>query len=302
MLPTVSHNRNLPRWQWILLLLAVAVGSACSAFGPTVIYERPSMFGQLVVTDDGDDLRSLRFGRNGITQSTIKVGDPDHLQFGYTRLVLTAFVLAPAPRRILVVGLGGASLPVFLHRHYPDALIDVVEIDPEVVSAARLHFGFRDDARLRAHVDDGRAFIERAPAAHYDVIILDAFGSAEVPAHLTTQEFLEAVRRALAPDGVVVSNIWSRLYNAKYDAMLRTYLQVFEQMHLLEARGDVNRIVLALPRAQAIAPAQFAARARQLSLAKGYRFNLGTLFDASLEPTPVKQADVPVLRDARVTR
>ena len=283
-----------------LLLVTVAFGSACSAFGPKVIYERPSMFGQLVVTDDGDGLRSLRFGRNGITQSTIKVGDPDHLQFGYTRLVLTAFVLVPAPRRILVVGLGGASLPVFLQRHYPEALIDVVEIDPEVVSAARLHFGFRDDTRLRAHVGDGRAFIERAPAAHYDMIILDAFGSAEVPAHLTTQEFLEAVRRALAPDGVVVSNIWSRLYNAKYDAMLRTYLQVFEQIRLLEARGDVNRIVLALPRAQAIAPAQFAARAGQLSLAKGYRFNLGLLYDISLEPTPAKRADLPVLRDARV--
>lgn len=51
-----------------------------------------------------------------------------------------------APRRILLVGLGGGALPVYLHRHYPQAAIDVVEIVPEVVLAAERFFGFCQDA------------------------------------------------------------------------------------------------------------------------------------------------------------
>ena len=301
-----SHVRYAIGQTMLALLWVVLAG--CSAFGPAVIVEMPSMFGTLVVTDDGDGLRSLRFGRSGITQSTIKVGDPEHLQFGYARLALAGFALLPAPagapdpvpmpRRILIVGLGGGSLPVFLHRHYPDAIIDVVEIDPAVVSAAKGYFGFREDARLQVHVGDGRAFIERAPPGQYDVILLDAFGSADVPFHLTTREFLQAVRRALAPTGVVVSNVWSRLYNPLYDAMLRTYQDGFAEVHVLEAAREVNRLVFALPQRQALGAERFAAAARRLSRAQGYRFDLGGLVEGGYVALPPAQPHLPVLRDA----
>lgn len=36
----------------------------------------------------------------------------------------------------MIIGLGGAALPVFLHAAFPEALITVVEIDPAVVDVA----------------------------------------------------------------------------------------------------------------------------------------------------------------------
>lgn len=287
-----------------MLVIATLVG--CGGFERNVLHERPALFGQLVVTDDGDGLRSLRFGRNGITQSTIKVGDPDHLQFGYARLAQAGFALACAgqatgvkcmPRRVLVVGLGGGSMPMFVHRHFPLTYIDVVEIDPAVVEVARHFFGFSEDPRMKAHVADGRHFIEQAPQARYDVIILDAFSSAEVPMHLATVEFLQAVRRALAPDGVVVSNLWSRLYNRHYDSMVRTYQEVFADLRVLEAGQSVNHVLLATPRPINIDASQFVARARMLSEGNQFGFDLGELVAQSLAAPPRKIA-IPVLGDA----
>ena len=241
-------------------VLVAALGG-CAAVGSTVVYEKPGRFGPLFVTDDTDGLRSMRFGRHGATQSAIKLGDPDFLRFDYLKLVLAGFVLTEAPRRVLIVGLGGGALPVFLRRHYPLLQIDVAEIDPEVLTAATLYFGFRQDDLLKAHVGDGRSFIENTPAGRYDLIILDAFGSTEVPAHLATEEFLMALRRSLAPSGVAVSNLWKSGYNRKYDAMLRTYQEVFAVVDVVETARDVNTVLFALPRTQSLGRAEFAARA-----------------------------------------
>ena len=189
-----------------------------------LVYEKASAFGTVLVTDE-NGLRVLRFERGGARQTVVKLGDPEHLELPYARVAMVGLALCDEPRRILVVGLGGGTLPMFLRHYYPAAEIDAVDIDPEVVYVAKRYFDFREDNRMRAHIGDGRAFIERYRYP-YDMIFLDAFSSDSVPAHLTTQEFLQAVRRALKPSGVVVGNIWSRGSNPIYDSMIRTYQEI----------------------------------------------------------------------------
>src|SRR5439155_21067421 len=84
-------------------------------------------------------------------------------------------------------------------------------------------FGFVDDERVRAHVGDGRQFIERARQADYDVIFLDAFGAHDVPKQLTTKEFLQITHRTVKPNGVLGSNVWRPASNPLYDSMVRTH-------------------------------------------------------------------------------
>ena len=284
------------RFAWPLVFLA-----GCALFSPTPLYEKPAMFGTLVVTDEMDGMRTMRFGRNNATQTSIKVGDPDHLQFDYLKLMLAGFAPQPVPRRVLMIGLGGGALPVFMHRHFRETQIDVVEIDPQVISVAKQFFGFNEDFRMKAHTGDGRAFIERAAAGSYDMIILDAFGSTEVPAHLITLEFLGAVRRALTVEGVVVSNVWQRRYNRHYDGMLRTYQEAFGSLAVIQTPRDVNTIFLAQPQAQTLNSSELAARARRLSVEKTFRFNLGLLIEWGLQPAREKSPQVPVLRDGSAT-
>ena len=262
----------------------------------TVLYEKASAYSTIVVTEEERGLRTLRFGKNGARQSVVKLGDPDYLALPYARVALVGLALSEEPRRFLVVGLGGGTLPMFLRKYYPNATIDAVDIDPEVVNVAKKFFGFREDGLMNAHVADGRQFIERLRQP-YDVIFLDAFGSSSVPAHLTTQEFLQAVRRAVMPRGVVVGNLWSRVSNPLYDSMVRTYQGVFDELLILDVRDAGNRILLALPRKQPLSRDELMQLARKVSTARRFPFDLGEPVKYGFPDARAKSQRGRVLRD-----
>jgi len=281
-----------------LYAAAFAAFSVLGCAAQTVIYEKASSYNTIIVTEDQRGMRTLLFERGGGRQSVVKPGDPDHVELPYARVALAGLALCEEPRRILVVGLGGGTLPMFLRAHYPAATIDVAEIDPDVVDVAKKFFGFVDDELLRAHVGDGRQFIERARQADYDVIFLDAFGAHDVPKQLTTQEFLQITRRALKPNGVVVSNVWRAASNRLYDSMVRTHQEAFEELFILDVPGDVNNIFLALPRRQPLGRSELAQLARKISTAKRFRFDLGELVEYGFLRASEKNPRSSVLRDA----
>jgi len=285
------------RIQFCAGMLALVAPSLVSCAADTVIYEKVSPHNTVIVTEDQRGMRTLLFERGGTRQSVVKPGDPDHLELAYARAALAGLALCGEPRRMLVVGLGGATLPTFLRKYYPDAVIDIVEIDPEVVDVSKRFFGFREDERMRAHVADGRRFME-GPREPYDAIFLDAYGARNVPAHLATQEFLQAVRRTLAPGGVVVGNVWRPASNPLYGRMLRTYQEVFDRVFILDVAGDVNAIFLALPREEGLGQSELAALARKVSAAKGFRFDLGEVVEYGFTDAKEKNPSVRVLRDA----
>lgn len=285
------------RAAWLPLLLCLLLRPAAGV-ADSIVHEQPSMFGSIVITEDDNGVRTLRFGRSGPRQSVVKPGDPDHLVLQYTRSAFVGLALADKPRRMLVVGIGGGTLPMFLRKHYPEAAIDAVDIDPNVIDVARRFMGFREDATLRAHAADGRAFIEAAREP-YDVIFLDAFSSSELPAHLTTQEFLRAVRRALTPTGVVVGNIWDRYANRLYDSMIRTYQDVFDELYLLSVPGAGNKILLAMPRALKLSEEDIESRARNTAAERKFRFDLGDAATYGFTQLRERNAAGQVLRDVK---
>ena len=262
----------------------------------TVLYEKVSAYNTIVVTEEDDGLRALRFGKYGVRQSVVKLGDPDYLALPYAQVALVGLALSGEPRRFLVVGLGGGTLPMFLRKYYPNATIDAVDIDPEVVDVAKKFFGFREDELMNAHVGDGRRYIEKSRRP-YDVIFLDAFGANSTPAHLTTQEFLQAVRRAVTAGGVVVGNLWGRSANPLYDAMVRTYQEVFDELLILTVRDAGNMILLALPRKQPLSRDKLIQLARNLSATRRFPFDLGDPVKYGYLDARAKIQNGRVLRD-----
>ena len=262
----------------------------------TVLYEKTSAYNTIVVTEEENGLRTLRFGKDGARQSAVKLGDPDYLALPYAQVALVGLALSEETRRFLVVGLGGGTLPMFLRKYYPNATIDTVDIDPEVVDVAKKFFGFHEDELMNAYVGDGRQFIEKSRLP-YDVIFLDAFGANSIPAHLTTQEFLQAVRRAVMPGGVVVGNVWGRSANPLYDSMVRTYQEVFDELLILDVRGAGNKILLALPRKQPLSRDELTQLARKVSAAKRLPFDLGDPVKHGFLDARAKNQHGRVLRD-----
>ena len=111
-----------------------------------------------------------------------------------------------------MIGGAGYSFPQTHLREYPNATIDVVEIDRGMTEIAKRFFNLTDDPRLTIFHDDGRVFLKRGVSSHYDVIFMDAFGSLfTVPYQLTTIEAVRDMHRLLDGDGVVIFNIGSAI-------------------------------------------------------------------------------------------
>ena len=64
-----------------------------------------------------------------------------------------------------------------------------------------------DGLGIEVTVADARAGLVDAPAASADLVVLDVFAGARIPAHLTSTDFLAAVDRVLAPGGVHAANL-----------------------------------------------------------------------------------------------
>jgi spermidine synthase len=178
--------------------------------------------------------------------------------------MMTSLLLMPDPERVLVVGLGGGTLPTALAELFAEAQIDVVEIDPAVKTVAETYFGFRETERVRVALQDARVFTKRALAGEtrYDLIMLDAFNGDYIPEHLMTREYLEETRALLAPGGVLAANTFaiSRLY----DHESVTYGAVFGEFYNLRSPVSSNRVILAVAGAELPDRELLATRARLL--------------------------------------
>jgi spermidine synthase len=280
----------------ILGLLALAVTGRTAPAAEKTLYKKVTPYTTILVTENEKGLRTLWFTDEDSPQSTVKVGDPDHVELEYAQAMPVALALVPQARRVLIVGLGGGTIPSLLRKHYPRMTIDVVDIDPDVVDAAKKFFGFREDPLMRVYVEDGRKFIAKCKEP-YDIIFLDAYGNENIPYDLATKEFLQSVRRAVAPKGVVASNIWAAYCNPLHDPMVRTYQEVFDATQVIEVKGSGNEIVLALPYKVKLDRADLTRRASQLSKDNALRFDVGEYVRTGLQDPAPKDPEVPVLLD-----
>ena len=233
--------------RWIAGMSAcLLAGIAAWPVDARVIHRERSLYQTILVEKTGSTV-CLKFSvrRNQRNQSCIDQRRPRDMVFAYTRMMMAALLLNPSPRRVLVVGLGGGTLPTAMARIYREAAIDAVEIDPAVVTVAERYFGFVATGRLRVHVQDARAFVKRAArnGESYDLVMLDAFNSDYIPEHLMTREFLLEARSVLTEDGVLAANTFasSRLY----DHESATYNDVFGPFFNLRLPDSSNRVILA---------------------------------------------------------
>jgi len=98
------------------------------------------------------------------------------------------------PRSALLIGLGAASLPKFLYRHYPQAKLQVVETEPGVVATARQCFRLPEDARRMAiEIGDGDDYVGRSERV-FDLILVDGFDASGRP---VATDLLRDVKQAL---------------------------------------------------------------------------------------------------------
>jgi spermidine synthase len=179
--------------------------------------------------------------------------DGDELFTSYTHFYHLLRYIRPGFRNTLMIGGAGFTFPRNYIRAYPDAAIDVVEIDPRMNDIARDYFRLEPDPRIKIVNEDGRTFLNSAPSAAYHAVLMDAFGSLfSVPYQLTTLEAVRHVDRVLDAEGVVIFNLGSAVSGSRsrfLQSELATYRVVFPYVHVFKVHpeksdGDVQNLMI----------------------------------------------------------
>ncbi len=169
-------------------------------------------------------VRTLHFGSEWI-QGAMRIARPWNLELEYTREMMASLLLREAPRKVLLIGLGAASLTKFLYRHYPLAHLTVVEIEPAVVAAARQFFKLPEDPR-RIHlvIGDGVEYVLNTSKS-FDLILVDGFDQNARAGALDTLPFYQACRTRLSDDGVLAANLFGN--SRGFSASLKRITEAF---------------------------------------------------------------------------
>ncbi|MFB3885777.1 MAG: fused MFS/spermidine synthase [Thermodesulfobacteriota bacterium] len=193
-----------------------------------------------------------------LNHSRTDLKNPFRLEYRYIRVfeeMLRWQVDEKRPFRSLFIGGGGYTLPRYVELQYPNAKIEVVEIDPEVTRTAKTHMGIPPDTKIQTFNEDARWFVMNCEEkGRYDFIFLDAFSDLSVPYHLTTKEFAAQLKLLLKPDGLLLTNV---IDNFNKGAFLPSYIRTLEEAfgkgytHLIsvspihDSLGTSNFIVVA---------------------------------------------------------
>ena len=255
-----------------------------------------TVYNDIFVTKEAN-LLQLSFQWKGwrFDQSVTNLADPDDLPMPYSRTMSIAAIFPPDIKRVLVLGLGAGSIPVYLRRFVPDATIDAVELDPGVIDVARRYFGLRETGTFRLIPGDARMFLNRH-SEPYDLIFVDAFTGSYIPFHLMTKEFYQLVRNRLSPHGVAAFNFLPS--KDVFESNLRTVSLVFDNIDIFDSgpRDAWESNVIVLGRLDPSSDAETLQKAVAAQQRYKFRFDVSKLVTEQRAPVP-KEHKGKVLTD-----
>jgi SAM-dependent methyltransferase len=161
-----------------------------------ILFRADSLYGKVQVVDDA--LQGVRWLMSDCSVVGAEYLNKTVTLYPFLRMIEAVRYLNPLGKRALAIGLGTGAVSKLLGA--AGIQTDVVEIDPNVVQAAKEFFGFEPNGEL--YVEDGRRFLQRVDRK-YDFIVHDTFTGGAVPFHLLSRQVFEDTRRILAEDGVL---------------------------------------------------------------------------------------------------
>jgi spermidine synthase len=174
-------------------------------------------------------------GSSELVWTRVALGDSRRSGWPYVELFHLAPALAKRRARALFIGAGGAVAVRQFRAAYPGMAIDLVEKEPAVIELARAWFGLSELPGVRVHIAEGESFVRNAPAASWDVIVIDAYDASTSSSEgFSSKGFLRAVRSALRPAGAVACNVIGALAG---DGPVKTFVSaaraVFDDVRIV---------------------------------------------------------------------
>jgi spermidine synthase len=167
-----------------------------------VLYDRRSAFQHIQI------LETVRFGRALALDGIIQTTEADDFIY-HEMLVHPAIERHGNPLRAVIIGGGDGGAAREILQWSNVRQIDLIEIDPEVISVAKqflptISRGALEDPRVVVKLQDGSRFVQSAKAS-YDIVVIDSSDPIGPATSLFSRDFYGACLQSLRVDGVLVA-------------------------------------------------------------------------------------------------
>ncbi len=155
------------------------------------------------------------------------------------------FSLLPEQSEVLVLGLGLGSIPELLRdRLAYDYRFVAVEIDPVIVDLAAAYSLPRLEADVEVITADAYAFLQ-LDERRFDLICMDVFQDADVPAEMEGEHFLWLLKESLREGGALIFNRLASTEEKRQDSLAfyeQHFLEIFPRATFLDTGGNLMLI------------------------------------------------------------
>jgi len=189
------------------------------------------------------------FPQAGIIKNELYSGNLPYINYFFLSCLLN-----PNIKNVLMLGMGTGNFAVSLSELLPDLeSFDLVDLDYKVYSIAKKYFDFKENSKIKVHIQDAVEFVKNSKTK-YDLIILDIGNSKGIPLSFLTEEFISETSSLLNENGIMISNVFSSHEfnsdkNVIFKSTLKTYKNVFNEIRLFPViYGDyvINKVFYGL--------------------------------------------------------
>ncbi len=228
-------------------------------------------FEQTVEISEKGGIRYLHLGSKTV-QSAMQINDPNELVLSYTRAMMGFLLFRPEPKRVLMIGLGGGSLPKYFYHFIPHSEITVIENSQKVLMVAKRQFCVpENNDRFKIVVEDGVLWLSKNKRL-FDVIMADGYNESSQVESLASESFYSGLHQALSKEGVLVVNSWTKDGHLKKN--ITKLRSSFTEIILIPAERRGNTAILAFKKpSNLLGNLDFKERARVLDLKYRLGFN-----------------------------
>jgi spermidine synthase len=222
----ITSNSQRKQASYIVIMMAIAVGIGMQK--DTAIWSpyqkldiirdvySSAMPAQFTVTVNDVGYMGLldlsRAATASYDEKLRKEGVVSESELAFQNLYDMPYRIRPNAKRVLIIGAGGGNDAAAALRAGVER-IDVVEIDPVIISLGKMYHPEHpyEDSRVHIQIDDGRAALTRA-TSDYDIIVMgyadahttnSSLTNIQLDNYLYTEESFQSIKRLLARGGIL---------------------------------------------------------------------------------------------------
>lgn len=171
-----------------------------------------------------DFYKGEEFGTFFTLDGLMMVNEKDEFVY-HDMITHPAFATNPNIKKVLIIGGGDGGTAREVLRYKSVEKVVMVEIDELVFRLSQKYLpitaaGVEEDSRMEMIFDDGLAYVQNAPDASFDLILVDSTDPISVGEGLFTTAFYQECHRVLSAEGILINQHESP-YFAEYAENMR---------------------------------------------------------------------------------